>query len=94
MQEECKRYGMHKLIRTKHGAHSFKIRSSNGIDTLSHSFQYAVYLIRHQFAERGRRKSVNDNFVNLTLLIRYLYVNSIGRHPGLEALWVHFSSDH
>ena len=33
-QEERYRYGTHKLIRTKHGAHSFRIRSSNGNDTL------------------------------------------------------------
>ena len=35
-QEERYRYGTHKIIRTKHGAHSLKIRSSNGNDTLSH----------------------------------------------------------
>ena len=35
-QEECNRYGTHKFIRTKHGAHSFRIRISNGNDTLSH----------------------------------------------------------
>ena len=34
--EERYEYGTHKLIRTKHGAHSFRIRSSNGNDTLSH----------------------------------------------------------
>ena len=76
------------LIRTKHGAHSFRIRSSNGNDMLSHHYQYAVYIIRYQFAERAFKERCS--FVIDTLLIRYLYVrrslrcanNLVGRMPS------------